>query len=199
MLKKLLILMTLAALLAACLPSQQPAADVQAEVNTAVVGTMQANEQIERAVAQTVAAMEAKNTATPMPTDAEVVLQATNTPFVIPTLTPTATLIPPKYSCSVVTNKPTTNQPMNGGQDFDIKWTIKNTGTAGWYDALDLKYYSGESMATTKRAEIKKLLKPGETYVMVLDAKAPKSKGPHFMAWMVEGGMCYAYVTVWVK
>ena len=199
MLKKLLILMTLAALLAACLPSQQPTADVQAEVNTAVVGTMQANEQIERAVAQTVAAIEAKNTPTPMPTDAEVVLQATNTAFVIPTLTPTATLIPPRYSCSVTTNKPTTNQPMNGGQDFDIKWTIKNTGTAAWYNAIDLKYYSGESMATSKRAEVKKLLKPGETYVMVLDAKAPKSKGPHFMAWMVDGGMCYAYVTVWVK
>ena len=198
MLKKLLILLTLASLLAACLPSQQPTADVQAEVNTAVARTMQVNEQIELSVEQTVAAKEIAQP-TEAPTDEKVALQVTDTPFVIPSLTPTATLIPPKYSCSVVTNKPTTNQPMNGGQDFDIKWTIKNTGTAGWYDALDLKYYSGESMATTKRAEIKKLLKPGETYVMVLDAKAPKSKGPHFMAWMVEGGMCYAYVTVWVK
>lgn len=198
MLKKLLILMTLAALLAACLPSQQPTADVQAEVNTAVAGTMQVNEAIDRAVAQTVAADEVAQP-TEAPTDAKVVLQATNTAFVIPTLTPTATLIPPRYSCSVTTNKPTTNQPMNGGQDFDIKWTIKNTGTAAWYNAIDIKYYSGESMATSKRAEVKKLLKPGETYQLVLDAKAPKSKGPHFMAWMVDGGMCYAYVTVWVK
>jgi len=198
--KKMLILMTLAALLAACLPSQQPAVNVQDQVNTAVVGTMQANEQIDRAVEQTVAAQNAAES-TEAPAEVEVVLQttATNTPFVIPSLTPTATLIPPRYSCSVTTNKPTTNQPMNAGQDFDIKWTIKNTGTAAWYNAIDIKYYSGESMAAGKRAEIKALLKPGETYQLVLDAKAPKSKGPHFMAWMVDGGMCYAYVTVWVK
>lgn len=198
MLKKLLILMTLTTLLAACLPSQQPTADIQGEVNTAVAGTMQANEQIDRAVEQTVAAKEIAQP-TEAPADAEVALQATNTAFVIPTLTPTATPIPPRYSCSVTTNKPTTNQAMNGGQDFDIKWTIKNTGTAAWYNAIDIKYYSGESMASGKRAEIKALLKPGETYQLVLDAKAPKSKGPHFMAWMVDGGMCYAYVTIWVK
>lgn len=198
MLKKLLILMTLAALLVACLPSQQPTADVQAEVNTAVAGTMQVNEQIERSVEQTVAAKEIAQP-TEAPTDAEVVLQVTDTPFVVPSLTPTATLIPPRYSCSVTTNKPRTNEPMNGGQDFDIKWTIKNTGTAAWYNAIDIKYYSGESMATSKRAEVKALLKPGESYQLVLDAKAPKSKGPHFMAWMVDGGLCYAYVTVWVK
>jgi hypothetical protein len=198
MLKKMLLLTTLSALLAACLPSQQPAVDVQAEVNTAVAGTMQANEQIDRAVEQTVAAKEIAQP-TQVPTDVEVVLQVTNTPFVIPTSTPTATLAPPKYSCYAITRKPSTNQVMNGGQDFDIKWTITNTGTAAWYDAVDIKYYSGVSMATTKRYEIRRALEPGQSFDVVLDAKAPNSKGPHFMAWMVEGGMCFAYVTVWVK
>lgn len=199
MLKKLIILLTLAALFVACQPAAPSTEEVQAQVNTAVVGTMQANEQIELAVAQTVSAMEAQNTPTAIPTDAEVALQATDAPIIIPTFTPTITPIPPRYACSVVTNKPTTNQVMKGGQDFDIKWTIKNTGTAAWYNAMDIKYYSGESMAAGKRAEIKAKLQPGESYQLVLDAEAPKTKGPHFMAWMVDGGLCYAYVTIWVQ
>lgn len=47
MLKKSLILITFAALLAACMPSQQPA-NIQDQVNTAIAGTMQVQRQIDQ-------------------------------------------------------------------------------------------------------------------------------------------------------
>lgn len=204
--KKMLLLIAIAVMLAACLPSQ-PTAEVQSQVNTAVAGTMEVNEQIARSVELTVAAKESGDSAIEAPSGVDssnVVLQATETlaptftPFVAPSITPTATLIPPKYSCSVITKKPRTNQPMEGGQDFDIKWTITNTGNATWYDAMDIKYYSGTSLANAKRAEIRAPLAPGQSYDIVLDATAPKAKGQYFMAWYVENNLCYAYVTIWV-
>ncbi|GAB1469644.1 hypothetical protein MASR2M66_05210 [Chloroflexota bacterium] len=205
MLKKLLLLVALAVLLAACLPAQQqPTADVQAQVNTAVAGTMQVNEQIDLVVELTVAAQDAaKSEASQAAPDSNVALQATSTAQ--PTITPMPifTSIPtkalPSYSCSIVTKKPKTNEVFHGGDDFDIKWTITNTGTAAWYDAVDIKYYNGNSFANSKRAEIRTPLKPGESFDIVLDATAPKTPGYHFMAWMVDGSMCFGYVNIWVK
>ncbi len=202
--KKILLLIALAVLLAACLPSQQD--QVQLQVNTAVAGTMQVKEQIARSVEETVAAQDAGESAkAPNVADSNVVLQATPTlvptltPFVVPSITPTATLIPPRYSCSAVTKKPKTNEVFNDGADFDIKWTITNTGTAAWYDAVDIKYYSGSSIANSKRAEIRVPLLPGHSFDVILDATAPKTPGYHFMGWMVDGGMCFAYVNIYVK
>ncbi len=206
MLKKLLLLIALAVLLAACLPAQQQSAEFENQVNTAVAGTLQAEKQIDLAVEQTVAAKDAETTGdTTFDLDNNVLLQAsatpepTFTPFVLPTFTPTITQVPPKYSCSIVTKKPKTNEVFAGGVDFDIKWTIKNTGTATWYDAADIKYYSGTSFANSTRAEIRAPLAPGQTFDLVLDATAPKKSGYHFMAWMVEGGLCFGYVNIWVK
>lgn len=205
--KKLLLLIAIAVMLAACLPSQQ-STEVQSQVNTAVAGTMDVNEQIAHSVELTVAAKESNNSVIEAPAGVDsnnVVLQATptlvvtDTPFILPTVTPTTTKIPLKYSCSAITKKPRTNQPMHGGEEFDIKWTITNTGTGTWYDALDIKYYSGESFANSKRAEIHAPLAPGQSYDIVLDATAPKAKGQHFMAWYVEDNLCYAYVTIWVE
>lgn len=203
--KKIILLIALAVLLAACLPSQQN--QVQLQVNTAVAGTMQVKEQIARSVELTVAAKEANgsNIEAPVGLDNNIVLQTTATlpptltPFVVPSVTPTATLIPPRYSCSAVTKKPKTNEVFNDGADFDIKWTITNTGTAAWYDAVDIKYYSGSSIANSKRAEIRIPLLPGQSYDVILDATAPKTPGYHFMGWMVDGGMCFAYVNIYVK
>lgn len=201
MLKKTLILMTLAALLAACLPSQQPAVDVQAEVNTAVAGTMQANEQINRAVEQTVVAKEAaQSTEAPAePAAVEVILQATNTPFVVASFTPTATPIPLKYTCALINKKPKNGSEFGKNNEFDIKMTVINTGTRTWPVGIDVKFVSGTNFAGVKRIEIPKALQPGQTYDIVLDAKAPDKKGYYMMTWFVDGPMCYASVSINVK
>lgn len=204
MLKKLLFLVTLAALLTACLPAAQPVADVQGQVNTAVAGTMQANEQIDLAVAQTVAAGEAA-VSEESANISEVALQATNTleptftPFVAASLTPTATLIPLKYTCSVFKKKPKDNETFSKNAKFDVKFTVTNTGTRPWPKGIDFKFVGGTDLASPNRVEIPRALQPGEAYEIVLDGQAPDKKGFYVMTYFVDGPMCYGYIAINVK
>lgn len=209
--KKMLILVTLAVMLSACLPSQQPAAtvDVRSEVNTAVAQTMQVNTQIAEAVVLTVDAQRTLNTPTPESTATfEVVQIFTDTPF--PSNTPrpfptnTASLpIPPAaqqpYSCFVLTIKPDYLEEINAGANFEIRWNIKNTGARTWDVGLDLKYASGTKMTNPERVEIGKALAPGESYKISLTGKAPNKTGVQQMTWIVEGNLCYANVVITVK
>lgn len=214
MLKKILILTTLAAMLAACLPSQQSNGNVQEQVNTAVAGTMQVNEQIANSVEETVSAQQQPE-ATLASEQAEsttnnVVLQATETltptPTAIFTPTPvviaataTNTLLPLKYTCAVINRKPKDNSTYSRGGDFDIKWTIVNTGSRTWAKGVDIKFVSGTNMAGSSRVEIPVALEPGQTYDIVLDATAPDKSGYYVMTWIVDGPMCYAYTAINVK
>ena len=208
MLKKTLILLSFAMLLVACLPSQQPTVDAQAQINTAVAGTMQVNRQIDQAVQQTVAAKEAvdapkatqniidinnpglqvNETATP-----------TETPFVLASPTATASPIPPKYSCSVYKKKPKDNEYFSKGEEFDVKFIVTNTGTRTWPKGIDFKFVSGTQLAAPKRVEIPVTLAPWQTYEIVLDGKAPAEKGFYVMTFFVDGPMCYGYIAINVK
>lgn len=195
--KKLLLLITLVALLAACAPSQQPTADVQAQVNTAVAGTMEVNERIDRAVEQTVAA---QGQPTEEPADKNVVLLQTAT--AIPTIvltTPTFTPVPLKYTCSVYKKKPRDNETFNKNQEFDVKFTVTNTGTRIWPKGVDFKFIGGTDIASPNRVEIPKALQPGQSYEIVLDGKAPDKKGYYVMTFLVDGPMCNGYIAINVK
>lgn len=201
MLKKMLIVLSLAIVLVACVPSQQPTVDVQSQINTAVAGTMQVNRQIEQAVQLTVSAKEqavvATQPAAEVPTDAEVALQFAATVF--PTFTPTPRPSESRYSCSAVTLKPKSNELFPGGIAIDIKWRVTNTGTATWYDSVDMKYVGGANFANFNRIEFGKQLKPGESVIVEVDATTPTKGGSYFMSWLVDGPMCYGYVTINVK
>ena len=201
--KKMLIFMTLAVLLAACLPSQQPAVNVQDQVNTAVAGTMQAKEQINLAVEQTVAAQNVSESteSTEAPAEVDVVLQATatNTPFTAPSFTSTATPIPLKYTCAIVNLKPRNGTTYRGGEEFQVKFKVVNTGTRPWPIGIDVKYVSGSNLTGTKRVEIPKALDPGQVYLVDLDGKAPTKSGYYMMTWLVDGPMCYGSIGINVK
>lgn len=209
--KNLIVLISLAFVMTACLPSQSPA-DVQAQVETAVAQTMEAQQQIENAVAQTVQAQGGSDTPTPdvlTPT-------LTVTPIFFPTLTPmVATVTPisvpsggggsggstykPNYACDVIHQRPFDNSEINHGSDFDIKWTILNTGTKTWAAGVDVKYLSGPKMTTTTVVQIPKEMKPKDQFDIVLDATAPNEKGFQVMTWVVDGQYCYPYVAIYVK
>lgn len=201
--KKMLLLLTLTILLASCAPSQQTA-DVQSQVNTAVAGTMEVNERIDHAVEQTVAA-QSQPTEEPADKTSNVVLLLTatlvptNTPLAIATNTPANTPIPLKYTCSVYKKKPRDNESFNKNEEFDVKFTITNTGTRIWPKGVDFKFVGGTSLASPKRVEIPKALQPGQSYEVVLDGKAPDKKGQYVMTWFVDGPMCYGYIAINVK
>jgi hypothetical protein len=206
--KTMIVLISLAFLMAACLPGQSPQ-DVQAQVETAVAQTMQAQEQIENSVAQTVQAQASPTLA------ASLTPALTSTPILFPTLTPiVATVTPissgggggggggttkPQYACDIIHQRPFDNSEVIHGGEFDIKWTILNTGTKTWDPGVDVKYYSGPQMTSVTRVEITKAMKPGDQFDIVLDAVAPEKKGFQVMTWAVDGKYCYPYVAIIVK
>lgn len=204
------IMLSFALFIGACQPapvsaqeSQQaqatPSLDTQSQINTAVAQTIEAQNQIGTSVALTT---EAQFTATP-----------TATLFSIPTLTPfvvsTPTNVPssggggtatakPKYSCDIIRLRPTAYAEYNRGQEFDIKMTVVNNGTRGWYEGFDLKYSGGTQMSSVTRVQLPALA-AGERYEVVLDAVAPTKKGIQTMTWRVDGPTCFGYVVITVK
>jgi len=90
------------------------------------------------------------------------------------------------------------NTVFKPNKEFDIRWTIVNTGTKPWPAGLDVKYYSGPLMSTTTFAELP-AMDPGDTYEVILDAFAPSKKGFHVMTWVVEGKLCFPYVAINVE
>lgn len=201
-------------LLTACLPQQQATQDpveVANQVATAVALTISA------AQTQTEAALPlATNTTLPTQTDSAPAsptpVLPTATPFVI--IPPTSTTGPsgggggggapapaPALDCTPINNRPRDNTVFNRGDEFDIRWTIKNTGTRIIPAKLDVKYFSGPVMMKIPTDTVRELpeIKPGETAVIIIDAVAPLERGFHVMTWRVEGDLCYPYVAIIVE
>ena len=94
--------------------------------------------------------------------------------------------------------RPYDNTYFKSNKEFDVRWTIVNTGTKPWPAGFDVKYFSGPQMSTTTFAELP-AMEPGDTYEVILDAFAPAKEGFHVMTWIVEGALCYPYVAINVE
>lgn len=208
--KTLIVLILTAFLAAACLPGQNPQ-EVQAQVETAVAQTMEAQQQIENSVAQTVQAQNALASPTVAFTPT-----LTSTPILFPTLTPIVATVTPitvssggggsggsvtkaQYSCDVIHQRPFDNSEVIHDGQFDIRWTILNTGTKTWDPGVDVKYFSGPQMSAVTLIEIPVAMEPGDQYDIDLDGIAPSEKGFQVMTWVVQGPYCYPYVAIIVK
>ena len=204
-----IVLILLVFLLAACVPGQSPE-QVQAQIETAVAQTVAAQRQIDEFVAQTVAAQNALASPTASPTNTLITFP-TLTPFVL-TVTPVP-VVPPsgggggggsyvaEYSCDIIHQRPRDAEAVfNPGDDFDIRWTILNTGTATWPAGFDVKYFSGPNF-TSSGATLVELpeMKPKDQYEIWFDAAAPMQKGHFVMTWVVEGKICWLYTALDVK
>jgi hypothetical protein len=206
-----ILLILLILLVGACSPGQSPE-QVQAQVNTAVAQTMAAQQLIADAVAQTVAAQNALATPTQAFTPT-----VTKTPLNFPTLTPFASSTPftssggggggggsyqqADYSCDIIHQRPRDAEAIySPGDDFDIKWTILNTGSQTWPAGYDVKYYSGPNFTTTGVTVVElPEMKPKTQYEIIFDAVAPMEKGHHVMTWVVEGQLCWPYTALDVQ
>lgn len=134
------------------------------------------------------------------------------TPFVLVPPTPTRVVsggggggggVPAQpYQCTPINNKPRDLTVFKKGNEFDIKWTIVNTGTKPIPAKHDIKYFSGTKLMkdpTDTFREFGTDLKPGDSKTIVIDAVAPAEKGKHVMTWVVEGNMCYPYIAIVVE
>jgi hypothetical protein len=199
-------------LLTACAPAAAPAATqdpalVQQLIDQSVELTVAA-QNIQTLEAQ---ALLPAATNTPLPTQTEAApALPTATPFVI--VPPTNTAAPvssgggggslpvnkPEYDCTVTAQLPLDNAVYKPNKDFDINWTIVNTGTKTMQAGLDLKHYSGPNMAEITNYELP-ALKPGESLKIVLDAKSPAKEGLQVMTWVVEGKLCFPHIAIEVS
>ena len=206
----LFIFMASIILLAACAPAPtsaptQDPAEIQKQIQEAVALTVAAQD------AEAAQAAAAEPTNTPLPTQTEAgpasptPIIPTATPFTVvpPTLAPSSggggvAVTPLDYDCTSRDRLPYDNTYFKSNKEFDIKWTIVNTGTKSWPAGKDVKYFSGPQMSATTLVELPAMA-PGDTYVINLDAIAPQKKGFHVMTWVVEGALCYPYVAIIVE
>jgi hypothetical protein len=194
--------------LSACAPAQptQSAEDIADQVATSVALTVAAQN------AQTQAAQSAvpPATNTTLPTQTEAVAPSP-TP-ILPTVTNTAVVLPtssgggggggvtvkPEYACNPFPRLPRDNTIFRPNDEFDIKWTIENTGTKTMRAGLDVKYNSGTKLTSTTFVELPEL-EPGDTAVVDFDAVAPEKEGTYIMTFVVEGQLCYPYTAIVVE
>jgi len=185
-------------LLAACTPATATPTvdlnDIANRVSTAVAATVAAGQ------TGTAAAMPpATPTLVPTLPSTPTPVLPTATPFVVPTSTSFSngggSVTRNKYACDIIRQRPLDNSEFKPGDDFDIKWTIVNTGTATWLAGTDLKYLSGPRMTSAGLVELPEM-EPGDQYSVAFDASAPSEKGLQVMTWIVQGGFCYPYVAI---
>jgi hypothetical protein len=202
----LLLLAATVSLLGACAPAQtEPDAGQFAN-------------QVETSVASTLTAFPtlAPPANTPLPTPTEALppsptstLPATVPPATAsPTLPPAATpIVEPDYACDITSLWPADGAVLRPKEDFDIRWTIVNTGTQRWEHGTYLEYQSGPEMTEETRVDLPRL-KPGEEFEVILDASAPDETDRQTMIWAVQGPgaakgsfflMCYPYVRIDVE
>ena len=199
-------------LITACAPAPAPTqdpAEIQQQIQESVALTVAAQD----AEAEAAQPVMAEPTNTPLPTQTEAgpptatPLIPTATPFTVvpPTVAPSSgggngsvVVTPLDYDCTSQDRRPYDNTYFKSNKEFDIFWTIVNTGTKSWPAGMDVKYFSGPKMSTTTVVELPAMA-PGDTFVMNLDAIAPQEKGFHVMTWVVEGQLCYPYVAIIVE
>lgn len=207
-------LLIMTVVLTACAPAAAPAptqdpAVVQQQIEQAVQATIEA--QNARATEQQALIVPSN---TPLPTQTETVAVAptialpTATPLVIvpPTVAPVTggggggapVVVAKDYDCTVGARLPLDGAVYKPGNEFDIKWTIKNTGTKVIRAGTDLKYYSGGNFVKVDLVELPEL-KPGATTTIILDAKAPSKGGQYIMTWVVEGQLCFPHTVILVQ
>ncbi len=213
---KLILMFLLVSLLAACAPGQATLSpdEVAAQVATSVAMTVEAQGQIATAVALTIAAKETEQAAS-QPTPTLIPLETATSALLTATPFPTATLFisggggggggggsgagSSEYACDPdIQKRPLDNTHFSKGETFDIKFTIKNTGTKTWPAGYDLTYFSGPNMAPAFPAVIElPEMKPGDLFTVgPYDAIAPAEKGFHVMTFKLQGGFCWPYIAI---
>jgi hypothetical protein len=191
--------------LGACAPgmTQQQVQDL---VQQSVAETVQAQNGMATAVAQTVEAMAPPASATPLPT-----LAAVN----LPTLTPIVATVTPfvlssggvgggggggsggkvaEYACGFTEVKPLYNV-FKPGDYIDFVWVITNTGTKTWPSALDLDFVNGTHFSSYVGEELPQL-ESGERVTVSFEGNAPDEPGFYHMNFKVQGGLCFPFTDI---
>ena len=99
--------------------------------------------------------------------------------------TPSATATNSGWSCSITFQLIADNTQFGTNEDFDARWTIKNTGSNTWdKEDVDYRYMSGTEMQKfDKIYDLPQTVASGESVTVIVDMKAPGSTGYYETFW----------------
>jgi hypothetical protein len=180
-------------LLAACRPSESPEPTPDAAmIRTAAVLTVEA-ELTQQALLNPTATSTYTPTPEPSPTS--------NVPTLMPigegTQTTdngtspalqTATQAPAPASTAPdkaawVSNSPVDGTILQPGQNFEIKWTVKNSGTTTWDKTYAIRFFSGNITTAKSIYNFRAETKPDGTAEFIVEATAPTVPGDYYTWW----------------
>ncbi len=207
-----LILLVSVLILAACTPGETPVPTVDTNmIFTAAAQTVQAQLTETAAAAPT-----ATGTATPPP-QATVALEVptlapigsgtntsgllTATPLFTLAALPGASTATPALPASGdkaewVDQSPADGTEMGTSTKFDIKWTVKNTGTTTWNKNYTIRQYAGDKLSEKNVYNFREETKPGSSTTVIADGVTPKSTGSYHTIWVLTNDQGQNFYTV---
>jgi hypothetical protein len=136
---------------------------------------------------------------TPSPTETVIIKLPTWTPSVTLTATPRSV----GESCGLVAQNPENNQIFKSDANFDMEWTLRNTGTVIWSKGdFDFEYVSGDKIYKVKRYDLPTDVEPGNDVVLTVRMKAPDKSGTYTTTWGLLSGkstVCKVSLTIIVQ
>ena len=104
-----------------------------------------------------------------------------------PVQSPTNTQQPTSegYNCTIMAVSPAADTVIGAGNDFDVRWTLKNSGSQTWDNAdVDYRWYSGDKLHTGNDIyDMAADVAPNATVDIVIDVKAPTTVGTYGATW----------------
>jgi len=198
---KLLMWVTVLALVMACMPSFVPQAVSTVDpgaVNTFIAQTVDAADtRTAAAIPSATLTPTITPTFTPSPTFTPTVvfILASPTPLVLPTFTNTAFSLggsgtsSDQYACQVTRVSPPNGSSFSPRDDFDVFWTVKNIGKKNWNRTdVDYIYSSGAKIHKISGYDLDSNVKVGNTIDLGVDMQAPKDPGTYSTVWTMRVG-----------
>ncbi len=196
-----LLLLVTALILGACTPGEAPAPTVDTNmIFTAAAQTVQAQ------ITETAAAAP---TATELATNTPQSVTTLEVPTLAPigsgsdttgllTATPLFTLAPlPGASTATpalaaapdkadwVSQEPSDGTKLARKAKFDIKWTVKNSGTTTWNTNYTIRQWAGDKLTEKNTYKFREEVKPGDSTTLIADGIAPDKDGEFHTVWVL--------------
>jgi len=208
----LLLLLAAVLLLAACRPAQalEPTPDADM-IRTAAVLTVEA-ELTEQALSNPTPT----NTDTPTPEPTATSDIPTLMPLSLETQSsenggptaaqPSATQAPPPASsvpdkATWISNIPADGAVLQPGQKFEIRWTVRNTGSTTWNTSYTIRFFSGNINTVKNTYNFRGETKPESTVELIVEAVAPTAPGEYYTWWKLtnDQGVNFGDVDLYIK
>ena len=145
----------------------------------------------------------------------------TKTPTISPTPTitiiiklPTLTFTPIKPTdtpgpvsvgpgCELVTQDPYNNEVIAPKLNFDVQWTLRNTGAEKWAKGdYDFEFISGPRIFKDRRFDLPSDVESGDEITFTASLKAPEESGKYSLNWGLTSGkttICSVNITFFVE